>query len=124
MTPTMIILALACFAIGFVAALLLKRKRKRTGSIWEQTWDPTKIELVVDQARIYNGIETGIFVRAKYPDDTWENVDIAELTTASLRRWLRSRDGDNELAETVVLMLLKHEVPAPAPEPTAIEERQ
>lgn len=51
---------------------------------------------------------TQIFVRAQGEDGTWHSVDIACLDRESLLRWLRSRGGSNEWAESVVLILLKH----------------
>ena len=52
--------------------------------------------------------ETGIFVRAQVPGGKWDSVDIAQLDAESLLEWLRSRDGDNSLAENVVGILLGH----------------
>lgn len=62
------------------------------------------MELAVDPTR--EGLpETGIFVRAKRAG-AWGNADIVELDEPSLRTWLRSRGGQNEWAENVVLILL------------------
>lgn len=52
--------------------------------------------------------ETGILVRAKDADGHWLNADITTLDLDSLKRWLRSRGGDNPWAESVVLLLLGH----------------
>ena len=50
---------------------------------------------------------TGIFVRAQDPaDDKWGAYDIAQLDAKSLKSWLKSRGGDNEWAESTVLILL------------------
>lgn len=56
---------------------------------------------------------TGILVRALFPDergapDRVGNADIAWLTKVSLLAWLRSRGGDNGLAERTVAILLGH----------------
>ena len=51
---------------------------------------------------------TGIYVRAKFPEGGWGNVDIRDLDAESLLRWLRSRGGNNQLAENVVGILLGH----------------
>lgn len=65
-------------------------------------------DLKVDPQRV--GIaQTGIYVRAKNVADKWDSVDIAELDKVSLTLWLKSRGGDNEWAESVVLILLGHE---------------
>jgi len=53
--------------------------------------------------------ETGIPVRA-LDGDRWSDVDIAHLRKESLLAWLRSRGGDNSWAESVVLLLLGHEL--------------
>jgi hypothetical protein len=69
------------------------------------------MELLVDEKRARNNIliETGIYVRAKYPSTgRWDSVDIASLDKASLLNWLKSRGGDNKLAENVVGILLGH----------------
>lgn len=50
----------------------------------------------------------GIYVRAKGCDERIGSYDIAELDRDSLLRFLRSRGGDNEWAENVVLVLLGH----------------
>lgn len=52
---------------------------------------------------------TGIVVRAVNADGQWDGYDIAALDRDSLLRWLCSRDGNNLLAENVVLKLLGHE---------------
>lgn len=51
---------------------------------------------------------TGILVRARW-EQRWVNADIYWLTLDSLRRWLRSRGGDNPWAESVVEILLNHQ---------------
>ncbi len=51
---------------------------------------------------------TGICVRAQNPDGSWASADIYELTKGSLLEWLRSRGGENPLAENVVGVLLGH----------------
>ena len=45
-------------------------------------------------------------MRARGIDGKWSNADIADLDRASLDRWLRSRGGENEWAESVVRALL------------------
>jgi hypothetical protein len=65
-------------------------------------------ELKTDICREGCSLDTGIFVRAKKSDGTWDSVDISELTVDSLLEWLRSRGGDNKWAESVVLQLLGH----------------
>lgn len=52
---------------------------------------------------------TGIYVRARRPDGTWDNADIAELDRDSLIRWLRSREDEARFAEQVVLAMLGHD---------------
>lgn len=54
-------------------------------------------------------IETGIYVRALNEDKKWESVDISHLDRDSLQSWLRSRGGENQWAENVVMILLGHE---------------
>lgn len=51
---------------------------------------------------------TNIFVRAQHDDGSWESVDIWVLDRGSLLEWLRSRGGNNVLAENVVGVLLEH----------------
>lgn len=65
------------------------------------------MDLLVDKERAGHFGETGILVRAKV-GDRWGNADIADLDAVSLIRWLRSRDGENVWAESVVFMLLGH----------------
>lgn len=55
-----------------------------------------------------NFAETGIYIRAKWPDGKWDSVDISVLDKESLTEWLRSRGGDNPWAECVVRILLGH----------------
>ena len=50
---------------------------------------------------------TGIYVRAKF-DGKMGSHDIAVLTRDSLFKWLRSRGGENEWAESVVFILLRY----------------
>jgi len=52
--------------------------------------------------------DTGIYVRAQQEDGKWVAADILHLTTESLLRWLRSRGGENKMAEDVVGILLGH----------------
>lgn len=52
--------------------------------------------------------ETGIYVRAQNEKGKWLSADIAHLSSASLLHWLRSRGGENPLAENVVGILLGH----------------
>ena len=52
--------------------------------------------------------KTGCYVRALRRNG-WANVDITELDRDSLVQWLRSRGGENPLAEAVVLRLLGYE---------------
>ena len=52
-------------------------------------------------------METGIYIRAEI-DGKWESVDIGDerLPNEQVLAWLRSRGGDNILAENTVLLLL------------------
>jgi hypothetical protein len=52
--------------------------------------------------------ETGIFVRAQDQSGGWHSADIAHLDKASLLAWLRSRGGNNPMAEDTVGILLGH----------------
>jgi hypothetical protein len=70
-------------------------------------------ELHVDPARI-DMTNTGFFVRAIH-DGKWGSHDISALTRQSLLDWLRSRGGENEWAEDVVLGLLGHVIDDGAP---------
>lgn len=77
------------------------------------TTPPTR-QLCTDPARESPGLReyTGIYVRAlKVSTGGPASVDICELDRASLQTWLTSRGGSNEWAESVVLVLLGHEVP-------------
>lgn len=66
------------------------------------------MNLIVDNDRAHlDG--TGIFVRAKH-GGSWGSYDIATLTRDSLGEWLRSRGGENAWAESVVFILLGHEM--------------
>lgn len=51
-------------------------------------------------------IETGIYVRARWHNGVWGDVDIAHLDRPSLVAWLRK--GDARLAERVLLHVLGH----------------
>jgi hypothetical protein len=64
--------------------------------------------MVIDNPAIRDGYETGIVVRAKLKNGKIDAVDIAFLDKDSLLKWLRSRGGQNEFAEEVVLVLLGH----------------
>ena len=68
-------------------------------------WKPIGEDLRVDPERL-DTFTTGIYVRARGIDGKWSNADIADLDRASLDRWLRSRGGENEWAESVVRALL------------------
>lgn len=63
-------------------------------------------ELRVSSIAVAEHNKTGVLVRARMPDDTWGNADIAELDRISLMRWLRSRGGMNLWAENTVICLL------------------
>ena len=65
-------------------------------------------ELRIDSRRVKFEGETGIFVRAKTPEERWDSVDILHLDKTSLKSWLRSRGGDNPFAENIVGQLLGH----------------
>lgn len=65
--------------------------------------------LKTDPSRRQDWVHTGIYVRALQPDGSWEQVDITELSAASLRAWLRSGGGANELAENTVAALLGYD---------------
>lgn len=67
--------------------------------VQELTVDPKRNEKFADA--------TGIYVRAKF-EEVWGNYDIAQLDTASLRAWLRSRGGKNHWAESTLGTLLAH----------------
>lgn len=64
-------------------------------------------ELKVCSVRVsFEDIITGVNVRAIGPDGKYGTYDAAVLDDASLLSWLRSRDGDNILAENMVGILL------------------
>lgn len=68
------------------------------------------MELKVDPRRKslnFPPTECGIPVRALH-NGKWGSHDITLLDEASLLTWLKSRDGDNMLAENVVGLLLGH----------------
>jgi hypothetical protein len=67
-------------------------------SLWQQQHSPDARMLIV----------TGIYVRAMRPDGGYESVDLAYLDAPSLLGWLKSKGGDNPLAEDVVGILLGH----------------
>jgi hypothetical protein len=69
----------------------------------------TDLDLMVDPTRM-DRIGTGVYVRARAPDGTPGSWDIMQLDAASLKRWLRSRGGENDWAEGVVALLLGHPV--------------
>ena len=71
--------------------------------------DPRRWQMVRDNPEIRDGYETGICVRAELPNGKIDSVDIAYLDKDALKRWLRSKGGNNELAENVVLILLGHQ---------------
>ena len=52
-------------------------------------------------------MNTGIFIRAEI-DGKWKSVDIgdSQLPNTEVVKWLRSRGGDNRLAERCVMILL------------------
>lgn len=64
--------------------------------------------LKIDPDRLWMP-ETGVLIRAQNEDDRWVAADIAHLDRKSLDRWLRSRGGENNLAENFVRLLLGHE---------------
>lgn len=51
---------------------------------------------------------TGIYVRALSQGSMYTSCDIRELDKESLLEWLKSRGGDNQVAEDVVGILLGH----------------
>ena len=64
------------------------------------------MNLIIDKNRKdYAG--TGIFIRAK-DGENFGTFDISELTKESLLLWLKSRGGDNNIAEDTVGILLGH----------------
>lgn len=71
---------------------------ERVRDFWLQQGESADSEGVPDNL-------TGIFVRAMY-QGRWGSYDIVLLTRESLDRWLRSRGGANEWAESVVRALL------------------
>lgn len=69
------------------------------------------MNLKADDSRVGPGNHqsTGIYVRATSGNSVqYASFDIAELDAESLLVWLRSRGGDNPLAEDVVGILLGH----------------
>lgn len=63
--------------------------------------------LKVDPDRMHYRPITNIFVRAKYPDGTFKNADLAYLDRASLRAWLAV---DAQRACNTVLVLLGYPI--------------
>jgi len=62
----------------------------------------------VDQTRL-DILDSGFPIRAKNrATGRYDTYDIIQLDKPSLLAWLRSRGGDNEYAENVVLLLLGH----------------
>ncbi len=67
-------------------------------------------DLKVDPDRLSNLVSepgTGIWIRALHYD-RWDKYDIAALDKESLLVWLRSRGGNNPMAENMVGHLLGH----------------
>jgi hypothetical protein len=60
------------------------------------------------RASTWEGLRTGIFVRAKDQGGKYQSVDIALLDAVSLLAWLRSRGGQNFWAENTLGRLLGH----------------
>ena len=95
--------------IGPKTAALIDEGAVMARYILSESVPSNAVELRVDQQREDNWSgRTGIFVRAKLPDDSFGSVDIGELDRASLHAWLRSRGGKNIWAENLVLELLEH----------------
>ena len=69
----------------------------------------TTPQFLVDSRRLLETErgQTGVRVRAKHEGE-YGLYDIDQLDRASLIRWLRSADGENHLAENMVLLLLGH----------------
>ncbi len=65
------------------------------------------MNLQVDPNRLEHKDATGIPVRAQL-EGKWGSHDIATLTAESLLGWLRSRGGNNPLAEDIIGVLLGH----------------
>lgn len=95
--------------------------------VWNAIWAgmnpktlPATPELVVDPSRYDDTSDpTGIYVRARY-NGNWGNYDIAYLTAASLRDFLRSRGGSNPWAEETVFAIFGHPVIGTSPNMTRI----
>lgn len=68
-----------------------------------------KNDYIVDEARYRSVGLTGIYVRARDAEGAYGSFDISHLTLPSLMTWLRSRDGKNPWAESVVATLLGHD---------------
>ena len=64
---------------------------------------------------------TGVYVRAQTPDGKWGSFDISELDGESLYTFLRSRGGDNPWAETIVGIMLGHDV---GKQPWTVENKE
>jgi len=68
-------------------------------------------ELKVDESRLNDRLRfqaCDIVIMAMYPDGKIAQADVAVLDKASLLKWLRSRGGENKLAENVVGVVLGH----------------
>ena len=64
--------------------------------------------LEVDEERVGNYGETGIYVRAKNKEGRVINADIVDLKKESLLAWLTSRGGSNPWAEDVIGIVFGH----------------
>jgi hypothetical protein len=60
-----------------------------------------------DPKRVANIQPCGIYVRAKR-GEKWEAIDIAHLTTQSVKTWMTGRSS--EYLQNTILLLLGHEV--------------
>ena len=60
-------------------------------------------------------VRTGILVIGEFPDGKRDPVDISQLMLESLLKWLRSRGGENWLAEATVATLVGHDLGASGP---------
>lgn len=70
-----------------------------------------ELKMDPDRADTCHGL-TQVFVRAKNPEGTWTNADIAELDLDSLKKWLASRDEEGKpnvgWRESVIFAMLGH----------------
>lgn len=73
---------------------------------------PRKVDLIQDVRRLDKEHTTGIYIRARAATNAsqWVSTDLATLDRESVLAWLKSRGGDNPLAESTCLILLGHEV--------------